>query len=152
MTSEWFSTGFALFVTLSVCTNTPHSIAVSGKGRGGGEGKAAKTIFRVLRREEGKQPRALVMCQPVTGRTHQIRLHLQVIVFNYCILAVAVDVRKNTLMFVAACRPSGGQRPALRGRSQGRRVFIGSGSSSRNIERCRSIFVASVMCYQAPSS
>ena len=38
-----------------------------------GEGKKAETLFRVLRREEG---RALVLASPLTGRTHQIRIHL----------------------------------------------------------------------------
>ena len=38
-----------------------------------GEGKKAETLFRVLRREEG---RSLVLASPLTGRTHQIRIHL----------------------------------------------------------------------------
>jgi 23S rRNA pseudouridine1911/1915/1917 synthase len=38
-----------------------------------GEGKKAETLFRVLRRQEG---RSLVLASPLTGRTHQIRIHL----------------------------------------------------------------------------
>jgi 23S rRNA pseudouridine1911/1915/1917 synthase len=38
-----------------------------------GEGKTAETVLQVLYRGEG---RALVLAQPRTGRTHQIRLHL----------------------------------------------------------------------------
>ncbi|SPF51264.1 Pseudouridine synthase [Syntrophobacter sp. SbD1] len=37
-----------------------------------GQGKEAQTIFRVLHREE---QRALVLALPLTGRTHQIRIH-----------------------------------------------------------------------------
>lgn len=38
-----------------------------------GEGKEARTFFRVLRREGG---RSLISAVPLTGRTHQIRIHL----------------------------------------------------------------------------
>lgn len=40
---------------------------------GKGKGKKAETSFRVLYREPG---RFLVLAQPLTGRTHQIRIHL----------------------------------------------------------------------------
>ncbi len=48
---------------------------VGGKYRavGKGEGKQAQTLCRVLRREED---RALILASPLTGRTHQIRIHL----------------------------------------------------------------------------
>ncbi|MFZ2446353.1 MAG: RluA family pseudouridine synthase [Syntrophobacteraceae bacterium] len=38
-----------------------------------GEGRTAVTVFRALHRE---RDRALVLAQPLTGRTHQIRIHL----------------------------------------------------------------------------
>jgi 23S rRNA pseudouridine1911/1915/1917 synthase len=38
-----------------------------------GAGRKAKTIFHVLHREEG---RSLILATPLTGRTHQIRIHL----------------------------------------------------------------------------
>jgi 23S rRNA pseudouridine1911/1915/1917 synthase len=43
------------------------------KAVGRGEGKPARTFFRVLSRRED---RSVVMASPVTGRTHQIRIHL----------------------------------------------------------------------------
>ena len=38
-----------------------------------GQGKQAETVFELLRAEDA---RALVLARPLTGRTHQIRLHL----------------------------------------------------------------------------
>ena len=43
-------------------------------------GKPCRTCFRVLRRVEpraGRPPLALVECRPITGRMHQIRVHLE---------------------------------------------------------------------------
>jgi hypothetical protein len=39
-------------------------------------GRACQSIFRLIEYEEGSQS-SLVLCQPITGRTHQLRVHLQ---------------------------------------------------------------------------
>lgn len=45
------------------------------------DGKPSRTLFKRLSYKDGY---SLVQCQPITGRTHQIRIHLQYLGFPIC--------------------------------------------------------------------
>ena len=49
-----------------------------GRMKTDASGKPAETSFRVLQTSPGASPRTLIEARPITGRTHQIRVHLAV--------------------------------------------------------------------------
>ncbi len=70
-------------------------------------GKPALTRFRVLHRDTSH---SLVECEPVTGRTHQIRLHLAQCEFPVCDDHVYQTEGRHELQQTAICLQSSGIR------------------------------------------
>ena len=83
---------------------SPHPVKVGRMRVDQKHGKKSRTLFHVLERFRGF---SLVRCQPLTGRTHQIRVHLQ----SIGVPVVADSTYGGRPLLLSAIKPSYQQKP-----------------------------------------